>query len=929
MANHNIRRTTPQFSIGQRWVSNNDVSLGLGVVKSIAGRTVQVDYPATGQTRIYAQLDAPLTRVRFNVGDTVTSIEGQRVLIAAVESVAGTLRYRGHSEGVETLLHEADLCDDIVFNLPQDKLFTGQIDDNKWFELRAATLRHSAEQQTLAVFGLQGARISLIPHQLYVADQVSRRMMPRVLLADEVGLGKTIEAGLILHRLILTGRVKRALVVVPEPLLHQWLVELLRRFNLRFSLIDHQAVHVRPVIDDGSVPPAELDDNPFKENPLVLCSLNFASQDTIAPLVSACDWDMLIVDEAHHLQWRENEASQEYRCVEQWATQIKSVLLLTATPEQLGEEGHFARLRLLDPARFYSLEKYLRSEKAHAATVELVEALLNSDQLDPTLAERIAEQLGQQASRLKQSKKGSQARHSAIQKLVDQYGTGRLLFRNTRANVAGFAKRVYRPTTLADETAATWLSWLAEKIRQLSPEKILLICASATTASQLARQLDAQHGLVASLFHEAMRIIDRDRAAAWFADPDNGSRVLICSEIGSEGRNFQFLRHIILFDLPDNPDLLEQRIGRLDRIGQRHDIQIHVPAAANSRTQRLRDWYHQALDAFQQSCVTGQFVQSQLGEQWLEYLEGKAENETAFVARCRNYHHNKLQQLQAGRNRLLEINACRMEVAEPLIEVIAEQENSSQLTDYLEQAFDCYGVDIEEHALNSWIVRPSDHLQIEQYPELPEAGMTITTRRDTALSREDMQFVSWEHPLVRATFDLVLNGDRGSVSICALKIPQLSRNILIEALFETQCVAPVELGVERYLPAVPLRLLVDQKGRDYSQQLPIDSYQPLLENIHTEAAMQMIDMTRKTLKAQIDAVEKLAGQKIAALRQTAKKTMHDHLDDELTRLQTLQKRNPMIRQREIDQLQQRITALSDRLGHCTLGLSALRVIYAH
>jgi ATP-dependent helicase HepA len=89
--------------------------------------------------------------------------------------------------------------------------------------------------------GLAGARISPIPHQLYIASEVAGRWAPRVLLADEVGLGKTIEAGLILHRMLLEGRVRRVLVLVPEPLLHQWLVELLRRFNLPFALFDQRA----------------------------------------------------------------------------------------------------------------------------------------------------------------------------------------------------------------------------------------------------------------------------------------------------------------------------------------------------------------------------------------------------------------------------------------------------------------------------------------------------------------------------------------------------------------------------------------------------------------------------------------------------------------------------------------------------------------
>ncbi|STU57680.1 RNA polymerase associated protein RapA [Klebsiella pneumoniae subsp. ozaenae] len=112
---------------------------------------------------------------------------------------------------------------------------------------------------------------------------------------------------------------------------------------------------------------------------------------------------------------------------------------------------------------------------------------------------------------------------------------------------------------------------------------MLVICAKAATALQLEQVLREREGIRAAVFHEGMSIIERDRAAAWFAEEDTGAQVLLCSEIGSEGRNFQFASNLVMFDLPFNPDLLEQRIGRLDRIGQAHDIQIHVPYLEKTR----------------------------------------------------------------------------------------------------------------------------------------------------------------------------------------------------------------------------------------------------------------------------------------------------------------------------------------------------------
>ena len=113
---------------------------------------------------------------------------------------------------------------------------------------------------------------------------------------------------------------------------------------------------------------------------------------------------------------------------------------------------------------------------------------------------------------------------------------------------------------------------------------MLLICRTQRKAAAIEAALQAAHDDSRwRAFHEGLTLVQRDRGAAWFADPD-GARLLICSEIGSEGRNFQFAHHLVLFDLPLDPALLEQRIGRLDRIGQHDEIQVHVPFVAGQLT---------------------------------------------------------------------------------------------------------------------------------------------------------------------------------------------------------------------------------------------------------------------------------------------------------------------------------------------------------
>ena len=256
------------FLPGQRCISDTESELGLGMVTDCDHRSVSVAFLASDQTRTYARDGAPLTRVRFSTGDTVRSEQGWAMQVEAVHEEEGLLIYQGaHPDSGEPVyLPETRLDPLIQFNDARSRLFHGQFDDSKWFALRRDGLQLRDRAQAAPTWGLAGARISLVPHQLFIAAEVADRFAPRVLLADEVGLGKTIEACLILHRQLLTGRVQRVLIIVPEPLVNQWLVELLRRFNLRFSVFDDERCTAMRAGDP--------DANPFAGEQLVLGSLD-------------------------------------------------------------------------------------------------------------------------------------------------------------------------------------------------------------------------------------------------------------------------------------------------------------------------------------------------------------------------------------------------------------------------------------------------------------------------------------------------------------------------------------------------------------------------------------------------------------------------------------------------------------------------------
>ncbi|MEW8349680.1 MAG: SNF2-related protein, partial [Candidatus Thiodiazotropha taylori] len=365
----------PSFLPGQRWISDTESELGLGVITGCEGRRVTIHFPAIDESRVYAIEGAPLTRVAFSAGDQIESREGWQMSVRQALLNDGLITYLGErSDGSQVRLEELQLSDTLRIDQPKQRLLAGQIDPPHWFNLRQQTLSHLGKQQQSSLLGLVGPRIDLIPHQLYIAHEVAGRPAPRVLLADEVGLGKTIEACLILHQQLLTGRASRVLILVPDPLVHQWLVELLRRFNQKFRILDEETCQA--IQDSGQA------DNPFHAEQLVLCSLNLF-HDNPARLSQALDgeWDLLIVDEAHHLTWSEEDPSAEYLLVEALALRTPGVLLLTATPEQLGQAGHFARLRLLDPDRYYDLQSFLQEEQHYQPVAEAVEHLLQGEPL--------------------------------------------------------------------------------------------------------------------------------------------------------------------------------------------------------------------------------------------------------------------------------------------------------------------------------------------------------------------------------------------------------------------------------------------------------------------------------------------------------------------------------------------------------------------
>lgn len=944
------------FIPGQRWISNTESELGLGLILEVSFKRVTVLFLASDERRLYAADNAPLTRVSFAVGDIIESIDEEKMTVIRLIEKDGLITYVGKATtGQEILLEEIELNHHIQFNKPQDRLFTGQIDPGSWFQLRYETWLRLQQHQQSPVKGLLGGRTSLIPHQLYIAHESANRSAPRIMLADEVGLGKTIEAGLILHHRLINGLTRRVLIIVPESLLHQWLVEMLRRFNLRFSVFD-EARCLEELNDDGLDEvddvdhSAEDDNNPFLTEQLILCSQQFFSNyPRRQQQALQAGWDMVIVDEAHHLEWSEQAPSPEYRFVEQLGMRSPSLILLTATPEQLGKESHFARLRLLDPDRFYSFAAFVEEERLFEPVANAAKLLLAEQTLDEQAQQSLTELLkddnvGGLLKSLNDSLKSADARDALIKILLDHHGTGRILFRNSRQTVQGFPERERHGYALRGQQNDTDLQqdprfiWLVDKLiasvkksqsnASLSGQKALLICKYAQTAIDLEQTLKNRVGIASAVFHEGMTIIERDRAAAYFADQESSARLLICSEIGSEGRNFQFVHHLILWDLPTNPDLLQQRIGRLDRIGQKHVIQIHIPYLENTEQHCLYRWYDEGLNAFCSNSSAAQPVADRLHDELAKVLRNNNQAEIdAFIAKTLVLSAEIETQLHNGRDQLLELNSCRKELADELIDQLNAYEHEGALWPYMEDVFECYGVDTEFHSPDCFIIHPSDHMRVSHFPGLSEDGMTVTVDRQIALGREELQFLTWEHPIVTAAMDLVLSSETGNATISVIRHSDLKAGqFLLECLFIVECSAPAELQIGRFLPHTPLRVLINQNQKDLTETIDHRSLLETGKNFDKQQIINFLNNQRLPITKLLAAAEQKAKTDMQQLIDDATKAMLDSLAAEIKRLVRLKKVNPTIKKEEIEHLKDMTMLAHENIQAAHLRLDAVRFL---
>jgi ATP-dependent helicase HepA len=744
---------------GDRLTHRDNPGLGPGRVVSLAGRALEVEFPTTG-ARLRLAADTPaLIPLELRPGQRV------RRLPANTESRVVRLLPQGRVQLADGSEAPGDELWPIDERELLERLAAGPHDRVEDFALRLDALRLSVLREGSDLGSFLGGRIRLFPHQLHTAERATRSAPVRWLLADEVGLGKTVEACLVLNHLVRTRGIERCLVVAPATLTVQWLGELWRKYHQVFVLLDQD--RLKDVARDYG---AQF--NPFDAHRRVVMSIETLLKDPrLTRWAVEAGIDLLVVDEAHHLRRPRGHAGEAaYRAVEPIARLGRNVLLLTATPLEDDTHGFFRLLQLLRPGEFPSEEAFeerlRRGEPLPACTSSTRRADIGG--LPPRVAVPVELEATAWAPRLRIE---STLREGAA---ADPLSRRRLSDRLRRALASGAALRGLlgpdeaKLRALADEADAgdPRLGWLARQARGWKErgDKTLVFVAHMESLELLRTELSRRAQLATAAFHEQLSPARRDIEVAQFRLP-GGPSLLVSTEAGGEGRNFEFCHRLVLFDLPWNPVAVEQRIGRLDRIGRTRDVEVvffRPPAGIGAEVAR----------AFE---AAGLFREPLAGlEPELASLEDAIEEAALGApAAARGRIESALREAQEARDRVqaaafqeLHRDRYRPEMAEAILARIPAALDTST-AGVVVAACRRLGLKAEERSgRRTWSIEFGNEAIVDHLPGVaPGASFLGTFDRETAVADETIDFFSTGHPLVEGLLAHLDDSARGRVAL--------------------------------------------------------------------------------------------------------------------------------------------------------------------
>ncbi|MCZ6632369.1 MAG: SNF2-related protein [bacterium] len=523
----------------------------------------------------------------------------QRYELELLEQESWTYRLTSHVNDPVPSFESSRLVgeQEVLFNVKEDllileKLNQGQFEEKRLYDLNELACKIEISPGFDKLLSLQVVRdVVVYPHQIRAVQTVLRRFRGRGLLCDEVGMGKTIESGLVLLEYIMRGLVNKVLILTPPSLMAQWQEEMRRKFLLDFITNDDERFK-------------KAGDQAWDHFDKIIASIHTAKMKRHASYVEQTEYDMIIIDEAHHLKNRNTVTWQ-------FANRLKKkyILMLTATPVQNNLQELFNLITVLKPgqlstARSFSSEYITRGDRLKPKNSDKLRKLLSEvmvrnkrSQSDIKFTRRYAQtvqleltppewKLYQELTQfIKEGFQQGQINTLILRTFQMEIGSSTFALLPTLEKVRKDAKRTSdqkkRLRDFYDQAKAIKTNAKAEHLLRLIShfnDKIIVFTRFLKTQEYLQKVLD-QAGISHALFHGSLHRLEKEKSIHRFR---NDVQVLISTESGGEGRNLQFCNGLINYDLPWNPMQIEQRIGRLSRIGQTRDVYIFNFSAAQT-----------------------------------------------------------------------------------------------------------------------------------------------------------------------------------------------------------------------------------------------------------------------------------------------------------------------------------------------------------
>ncbi|HYU33557.1 MAG TPA: SNF2-related protein [Thermoanaerobaculia bacterium] len=760
---------------GDRLTHRYNPELGPGEVLEIRGRNLFVRFPDADQTLSFAVTADALVPFALAPGSRARLAPGQEVVVVESCDAGRCLLTDGRDVSLDELWPLP------VEPVPLERLARGQVDPFEDFSNRLDGLRLLRVRQAGGLGSFLGGRIQLFPHQLHAAERACHSDPVRWLLADEVGLGKTVEACLIMNRLLHTGRADRTLVVVPETLTVQWLGELWRKYHQVFVLLD--AKRLSDVAADYGP-----DFNPFEVHRRAIIGLEtLTSRRRLTEQAAAAGIDLLVVDEAHHLRRPPGHpGNEEYRAIAPLAALGRHVLLLTATPLEDDAHGFFRLLQLLRPEEFPEEESF---EERLARREPLPPCTSSARRADigglpprvPVPVDLAAQDPGwEPLLRLERRMRELPAENAVAEKRKADRIMRALA---SPAALAAVTERTDGETLsliAAAERSDPRLRWLVEQAGrwQQAGEKTLVFVAHREMLEKLKDAIEKSGRARVGLFHEDLPPERRDIEVAQFRLAE-GPALLISTEAGGEGRNFEFCRRLILFDLPWNPAVVEQRIGRLDRIGRKVPTEIvyfRPPAGFGRALAGLYErigLFEEPLGGLERELRhVARAVER-------EALHGPQEVDPALFADVLREAEEAHTRVQQSANHELHRDPYRPEMAAAILARVPPELDLLNEGVVL-KAVHSFGFETAaQSGARTWLIEFGYEALLDQIQGVPPGSRWLGTfSREEAVARETIDFFATGHPLVEGILTELEEGRRGRVALLQVPGPEEAFGLL-------------------------------------------------------------------------------------------------------------------------------------------------------